>query len=144
MTDTNIEEVEIETGEAETLPETLPEFVEPEPDPKQVLKQEYMITCDFAQAMKDLGIESTNYKTTLFKMIDNDEPLTAIDNKIAETRAKKEKTAWKENRKREFSAIDYLFIEASVEKEDGRPEKMQEYKALRKEIKEKYPKPKKS
>ena len=43
-------------------------------------------------------------------------------------------------RKLEYSKIDGLLLEALVEKlEEGRPEKMEEYLKLRKEIKDKHP-----
>ena len=46
-----------------------------------------------------------------------------------------------DKRKREYLKIDSLFIEALVEElKEGRPEKMEEYLKLRKQIKDKYPK----
>ena len=44
------------------------------------------------------------------------------------------------DRQRAYSEIDHLLLEALAEKENGRPEKMQECLKLRKEIKDKYPK----
>lgn len=44
------------------------------------------------------------------------------------------------NRQREYAKIDSMFLEALAEKEAGRPEKMQEYLALRDKIKLDYPK----
>ncbi len=57
--------------------------------------------------------------------------------KIGE-KEKKEKPI--KDRQREYSKIDGLLFEALVEKlEEGRPEKMEEYLKLRKEIKDKHP-----
>lgn len=50
-------------------------------------------------------------------------------------------TAWLDKRKSEYAKIDSLLLEALAEKEAGRPEKMEEYLALREQIKFDNPKP---
>ena len=45
-----------------------------------------------------------------------------------------------ENRKSEYRKIDHLLFEAIAEKEDGKPEKMKAYLALRAKIKKDIPK----
>jgi hypothetical protein len=58
--------------------------------------------------------------------------------KLIDEKEKKEKPI--KERKLEYSKIDGLLLEALVEKlEEGRPEKMEEYLKLRKEIKDKHP-----
>ena len=49
--------------------------------------------------------------------------------------------AWLNNRQSEYAKIDNMLLEAVAEKEDGRPEKMAAYLALREQIKLANPKP---
>ena len=57
-----------------------------------------------------------------------------------EVDAEEEKKTPLRKRRAEYARIDHLLLEAMAEKENGRPEKMQEYLIKRKEIKDKYPK----
>jgi hypothetical protein len=67
------------------------------------------------------------------KVVKLEESKVKVDEKI-----KKEKPL--KDRKLEYKKIDDLLFEALVEKlEEGRPEKMEEYLKLRKEIKDKHP-----
>jgi len=52
-----------------------------------------------------------------------------------------ESESWLQARQSEYAKIDNMLLEALAEKEEGRPEKMQEYLDLRDQIKQANPKP---
>ena len=59
---------------------------------------------------------------------------------IIDNSKKIKENEYKELRKREYPTINQLVV-ALIEKEEGRPEALNELKIKRKQIKEKYPKP---
>lgn len=113
---------------------------------EQDLKDRYASLHDRNAACHQLGISNPDLyfdQLVLYNKeeLDASKNMKAIEDMDAANKQAEDARAYLDGRIQEYNQIDKLLLEALAEKEEGREEKMIEYKAKRAAIKAKFPKP---